>query len=90
MVEAWGFRAMQSRGDRSTAGRTRVLWLETEYRPVVAMLHEAGLVGDRTDAEAYMRDRRRALSAAAHARVERRGPPAGASKARDAGADPAR
>jgi len=28
---------------------------ETEYRPVVAMLREAGLVGDRTDAEAYMR-----------------------------------
>ena len=40
---------------RSTEGRTRSLWLETEYRPVVAMLHDAGLVGDRTDAEAYMR-----------------------------------
>jgi len=55
MVEAWGFRAMQSRGDALDRRRTAVLWLETEYRPVVAMLREAGLVGDRTDAEAYMR-----------------------------------
>ena len=55
MVEAWGFRAMQSRGDALDRRQTAVLWLETEYRPVVAMLREAGLVGDRTDAEAYMR-----------------------------------
>jgi hypothetical protein len=55
MVEAWGFRAMQSRGEAISRRQNAVLWLETEYRPVVAMLHEAGLVGDRTDAEAYMR-----------------------------------
>ena len=55
MVEAWGFRAMQSRGDALDRRQAAVLWLETEYRPVVAMLREAGLVGDRTDAEAYMR-----------------------------------
>ena len=55
MVEAWGFRAMQSRGDALDRRQTAVLWLETEYHPVVAMLREAGLVGDRTDAEAYMR-----------------------------------
>jgi len=55
MVEAWGFRAMQSRGDALDRRETAILWLETEYRPVVAMLHEAGLVGDRTDAKAYMR-----------------------------------
>jgi hypothetical protein len=55
MVEAWGFRAMQSRGDALDRRQNAVVWLETEYRPVVAMLHEAGLVGDRTDAEAYMR-----------------------------------
>jgi hypothetical protein len=55
MVEAWGFRAMQSRGEAIDRKRNALLWLETEYRPVVAMLHEAGLVGDRTDAEAYMR-----------------------------------
>jgi len=52
MVEAWGFRAMQSRGEAINRGKNAVLWLETEFRPVVAMLREAGLVGDRTDAEA--------------------------------------
>jgi hypothetical protein len=55
MVEAWGFRAMQSRGEAINRKQTAALWLETEYRPVVAMLREAGLVGNRTDAEAYMR-----------------------------------
>ena len=55
MVEAWGFRAMQSRGEAINRRQNALLWLETEYRPVVAMLREAGLVGDRTDAEAYMR-----------------------------------
>ncbi len=55
MVEAWGFRAMQSRGEAINRRQNALLWLETEYRPVVAMLHDAGLVGDRTDAEAYMR-----------------------------------
>jgi hypothetical protein len=55
MVEAWGFRAMQSRGEAITRRKNAVMWLETEFRPVVAMLREAGLVGNRTDAEAYMR-----------------------------------
>lgn len=55
MVEAWGFRAMQSRGEAITRRQNAVRWLETEFRPVVAMLREAGLVGNRTDAEAYMR-----------------------------------
>ncbi len=55
MVEAWGFRAMQSRGEALNRRQNALLWLETEFRPVVAMLHEAGLVGDKTNAEAYMR-----------------------------------
>jgi hypothetical protein len=55
MVEAWGFRAIQSRGDALNRRQNALLWLETEFRPVVAMLHEAGLVGHRTNAEAYMR-----------------------------------
>jgi hypothetical protein len=44
-VEAWGFRAMQEHGellDREHAAR---LWLEQGYRPVVATLREAGLIG---------------------------------------------
>jgi hypothetical protein len=53
-VEAWGFRAMQSQGEPLDRQQTAELWLETEYRPVVAMLREAGLVHDCTDTEAYM------------------------------------
>jgi len=55
MVEAWGFRAMQSRGEAMNRRQNAILWLETEFRPVVEMLQEAGLIGARTDAEAYMR-----------------------------------
>jgi hypothetical protein len=54
-VEAWGFRAMHDRGellDRETAA---ALWLETEYRPVVAMLREAQMIAGSTETEAYMR-----------------------------------
>ena len=53
-VEAWGFRAMQSRGEPLDREETASLWLETEYRPVVAMLREAGLIQGSTDTEAYM------------------------------------
>lgn len=53
-VEAWGFRAIQSQGDPIDRRRTALLWLETEYRPVVTMLREAGLIGGGTDTEAYM------------------------------------
>ena len=53
-VEAWGFRAMQSRGEPLDREETASLWLETEYRPVVAMLREAGLVQGSTETEAYM------------------------------------
>jgi hypothetical protein len=54
-VEAWGFRAIQKHGeplDREQAAR---LWLETEYRPVVGMLRETGMIGRGTETEAYMR-----------------------------------
>ena len=45
-VEAWGFRASQSRGDALRRRETALLWLETEYRPAVALLRELDLVGD--------------------------------------------
>jgi hypothetical protein len=54
-VEAWAFRLVQDDRaflDRRDAARR---WFEEEYLPVVTMLHDAGLVGDGTDAEAYMR-----------------------------------
>jgi len=53
-VEAWGFRAMRSRGEALNRAQTAELWLETEYRPVVAMLREAGLVRGCTETEAYL------------------------------------
>lgn len=54
-VEAWGFRASQDREEQLDRVQTASLWLETEYRPVVAMLREADLVRDVTETEAYMR-----------------------------------
>ena len=54
-VEAWAFRLVQDERqflDRRTAARR---WFEEEYLPVVSMLHDAGLVGGGTDAEAYIR-----------------------------------
>lgn len=53
-VEAWGFRLMQQEGrflDRETVAKR---WYSEEFRPVVRMLEHAGLVGSRTDAEAYL------------------------------------
>ncbi|WP_199433932.1 ParB N-terminal domain-containing protein [Qaidamihabitans albus] len=53
-IEAWGFRLMQDEGaflDRATVAAR---WYESEYVPVVRMLRQADLIGDRTEAEAYM------------------------------------
>jgi hypothetical protein len=53
-VEAWGFRLMQQETrylDRETVARR---WYSEEFRPVVRMLAQADLIGDRTDAEAYL------------------------------------
>ena len=53
-VEAWAFRVMQDRAellDREAAAR---LWFAQEFTPVVSMLHEAGLVGSGTDADAFL------------------------------------
>lgn len=53
-VEAWGFRLMQDTGtflDRTEIARR---WYAEEYQPVVAMLRQADMIGDRTETEAYM------------------------------------
>jgi hypothetical protein len=53
-VEAWGFRLTQQECrylDRETVARR---WYAEEYRPVVRMLAQADLIGDRTEAEAYL------------------------------------
>jgi hypothetical protein len=54
-VEAWGFRAMQARGHHMSREQIARLWLDEEFRPVVAVLRECDLVGKRTECEAYMR-----------------------------------
>ena len=55
-VEAWGFRAIQKHGEALDRVEAARLWLETEYRPVVEMLREAGMIDRRqTETEAYMR-----------------------------------
>jgi hypothetical protein len=53
-VEAWGFRLMQQERrflDRETVARR---WYAEEYRPVVRMLAQADLIGERTETEAYL------------------------------------
>jgi hypothetical protein len=45
---------MRSRHELLDRKTTAELWLETEYRPVVAMLRDADMIGDRTETEAYM------------------------------------
>src|SRR5450755_455015 len=54
-VEAWGFRTSQERHEAIGRRETAFQWLENEYRPVVEMLREADLIGNRTETEAYMR-----------------------------------
>jgi hypothetical protein len=55
-VEAWGFRAIQARGEALSRGEVAESWFRDEYEPVVAMLREAQLVPKGvSDTEAYMK-----------------------------------
>jgi hypothetical protein len=54
-VEAWGFRHGQGRREFLTREEVARVWLVDEFRPVVAMLREADLIGKGTAADAYMR-----------------------------------
>jgi hypothetical protein len=64
-IEAWGFRAMQSRGTYMDRGEVAHLWFTEEYEPVVELLRVGELIADNeTETEAYMRvaaDRYRVL-----------------------------
>lgn len=53
-VEAWGFRLMQQEQRFLDRRAVAQRWYAEEYRPVVRMLRQAGLVGERTEAEAYL------------------------------------
>ena len=55
MVEAWGCRCMQDKGRFLNRAEIAQHWYTQEYVPVVRMLRTAGLIGSRTEAEAYMR-----------------------------------
>ena len=54
-VEAWGFRAMQARGEFMTREQVARAWFTEEYEPVTGMMREAGLCGRGTETEAYAR-----------------------------------
>jgi hypothetical protein len=54
-VEAWAFRMIQVDGQALSRHAAAKAWLEIEYRPVVAMLREAELIGEGTETDAYLR-----------------------------------
>ena len=54
-VEAWGFRWMQDQGRFADRAEIARHWYAEEYQPVVRMMQSAGLIGSRTEAEAYLR-----------------------------------
>ena len=73
-VEAWGFRAMQ--GHRAFMDRAEVarLWFDEDYKPVDGDARRGRPGRARRDGDRRLHaDRRRALPAAAHARLVRRG-----------------
>jgi hypothetical protein len=54
-VEAWGFRAIQFRGEFRARADVAEAWFREDYEPIVAALREADLLGDESETEAYMR-----------------------------------
>jgi hypothetical protein len=54
-VEAWGYRLIQQEGRFLSRPEVAQRWYEDEYRRVVRMLRAADLIGNRTEAEAYLR-----------------------------------
>ena len=55
-VEAWGFRAMQSRQEFMTREEVAGAWFREDYLPITGTLRESGLIArGETEAEAYMR-----------------------------------
>lgn len=53
-IEAWGFRCMQDEGRHLGREQVARRWFTEEYVPVLRMLRTADLLGERTDAEAYL------------------------------------
>ncbi|TDP93845.1 ParB N-terminal domain-containing protein [Labedaea rhizosphaerae] len=53
-VEAWGFRLMQQEATFLDRPTVAARWYAEEFRPVVEMLRQAGLIDTQTEAEAYL------------------------------------
>ncbi|RSM87055.1 chromosome partitioning protein ParB [Kibdelosporangium aridum] len=53
-VEAWGFRLMQDESKFYNRAEIAARFYAEEFEPVVTMLRQAGLIGGRTEAEAYL------------------------------------
>ena len=53
-VEAWGFRLMQEADEFYGRHEVAQRWFNDEFCPVVEVLKESGLLGERTEAEAYV------------------------------------
>jgi hypothetical protein len=54
-IEAWGFRRMLEHGEPHDRAELARCWYEEEYIPVVTLLRDAGMLGDGTEADAYLR-----------------------------------
>jgi hypothetical protein len=54
-VEAWGFRAMQARGELMAREEVAEAWYREDYVPIVETLREAGLLEGRNETDVYMR-----------------------------------
>jgi len=54
-VEAWGFRLIQGIGEPRDRGEIADAWFHDEFEPVIEALREADLIGDGTEADAYLR-----------------------------------
>ena len=53
-VEAWGFRAIQSRAEFMSRTEVAEAWFREDYEPIVAALRDAGLIGNQGETQAYM------------------------------------
>ena len=54
-VEAWGFRLIQGLGEPQDRREIAQAWFNDEFAPVVEDLRDAGLIGQSTEVDAYMR-----------------------------------
>lgn len=54
-IEAWGFRLIQGLGEPRDRREVADAWFRDEFEPVIEALREADLVGEGTEADAYLR-----------------------------------